>query len=218
MSDIEKEAKPVLTPMILGQSCRLEVAHQRTIAKWAFARAVIGEHLPGRQFAIPHAHRDWLRDHDEAPSQAHVVVAATDGNWWLPGNGRVGNVHFSNGMMVANADHTHVSPTLVKGAVVGYYATILIRHLALQVVGTVVIGGGFAHPAPLVPFLTEVSGATTAVDWPAASPMSRPEVEHLIGAWRGDAPYRTPWVSSERVDQLADGSNRKTRRATKRRK
>jgi hypothetical protein len=218
MSKIEKEARPILTPMILGQSSHLDVAQQRTIAAWALSRAVIGEHLPQPHVWIPDAHRYWLRDHLEPPPQVNVVAATTDGLWWQPGPDRVGNVHFSHGAMAPNVDQTHLSPILVKGAVIGYNATIIIRHLALQVSCNIIEGGRLSYSTELSRFLTEVWSDPMSVDWPARPAMARPQVEHLITAWRGVAPFKTPWTPTEAVDELANRPNRKARRAAERAK
>jgi hypothetical protein len=217
MSGIERAAQPILTPMILGQPRHLTIDEQRTIATWAFSRTVVGEQLSRSNVAIPEADRLWLRDHHEPPPHARVFAAGTDGRWWLPGSGRVGNVHFSATKMIANLDQTHISPALAKDALVGYSATILVRHLALQVVATVLEGGGLAHPAELAPFLVQIWPAQVPVDGPFVV-MTRPEVEHLIATWRGDAPYTTPWVPSEVVAELANRPNRSARRAARRAK
>ena len=218
MSDIEDAAKPILTPLVLGQPSHLDVNQQQVVATWAFSRAIIGEQLSPDLKGIPADHRQWLFEHHEPPPQVRVFAAATDGLWWLPGEGQGrGNVHFSGKKMLSNKDQTHISPSLVAGALVGYAATILVRHLALQVVANILDGGALAYPADLAPFLTEVWPTTTIpMTWPPATVMSRQEVEHLIDAWRGDAPPARLWVPDETVVELATRPNRKARRAAER--
>jgi len=226
MSRIEKNAQPVLTPLILGQGHQIGSDQQAMLARWAYSRAVVGEQLaewPDDQ-RIPEGHRLWLPNYNEPPLSVEVFAGTTDGQWWMPVEGQVGNVHFSQTKMIANEDQRdpvfagdrHLASRVAADPLVGYSATILIRHLALQVVGSLVEGASFNYPHPLKSYLTRIWPVGATIDWPSKPAMDRPVVEALIAVWRGDAPLVTPWAAPERVEALANMPNRKARRAAAR--
>jgi hypothetical protein len=54
MSNLEGEAKPILTPMLLGQPTELPVAAQATVATWSIKTALVAQYLHGRKhIAVP---------------------------------------------------------------------------------------------------------------------------------------------------------------------
>jgi hypothetical protein len=227
MSKFEGVAKPILTPMILGTTVTLDADAQRIASAWAFGRAVIGEHLTPAEVAVPADHRNWLRDtwaQDgaatvEAPSAASVFTAATDPNTWPPGHGLRGNVHFSDNKMMIDQDQTQVLPSLVKGARIGYAATILVSHLALQVVGKLLPEDmRLGHQAAFGPYLTRIWPNTGSQIWPSGQVMGLDAVEALITEWKGTAPRETPWAPPHLVYQANRGRPPKPRKPKKKRR
>jgi hypothetical protein len=213
MSGIEGEAKPLLIPMINGQKCRLDIDQQQIVASWAFSRTVIGEWLNPGSAAIPTDHRHWLREHLEPPPQVKVFIAATDARWPV-GETITGNTHFSDTKMTVDRDQTDISPVLSKGAVVGYSATILIRHLALQIVANIVDDATFTHDAAFDPYIAQIWRPTKVQQkWPPGPVLAPPVVEGLLEAFRGVRAPEGRFPSEATVKEVATRPNRKTRRA-----
>ncbi len=77
MSQLESEVKPVLTPLILGQTCQLSAADQELIATWAIKTAITMQHtVPGEEGFPPKAAHTWLRTKRTPPPRYRVFLGA----------------------------------------------------------------------------------------------------------------------------------------------
>jgi len=214
---LENPAIPVLTPLILGHERDLSIDDQKIIATWAFARAVIGEHLDPAGAAIPETQRHWLRDHLEPPENVRVFIAATDGHWQA-GAPALGNVHYSANKMAIDHDQTHVQEGMTAGRLLGYQASILMRHLALQVVGSIIDKAEFAHDAALNAYTAQIWPIEGPIHWPPGPVFTSPTLERFLGAYMGSAPpeKKRHLPTAAEFAAIATRPNRKARRAAER--
>jgi len=174
MSNLETDAQPILTPMINGRKTRLTKIAQRTVAAWAFKTAVIGEQITPSAARTPNEHRHWLRDHAEPPAAAFVFIAATDAKW-------IGDTHYGGIYMFADSS----AGILPAGTPIAYGATLVIRHLALQVVAGLIEDAAFAHQAPLNASVRRIWPSIAAFEWPPGPVLTPPALDALANHWRG---------------------------------
>lgn len=79
MARLEEESKPILLPLILGESgAILDEAEQRILARWGLKTAMVLEFSHPRGVATPASHRHDLRD-DDLPDHAQIWIAQYDG-------------------------------------------------------------------------------------------------------------------------------------------
>jgi len=83
MSDLENEAKPYLTPLILGEAVVLDRRAREIVAAWTFLRVVMAEYTHPRQIAVPEFHRRWLYKERRPPRQGvYIWLAGYSGEDW----------------------------------------------------------------------------------------------------------------------------------------
>jgi hypothetical protein len=76
MSKLEGEAKPVLSPLILGHASTLDMVQQILAATWAVKTAMVGETIQYSRNAFSQDDRDIMLQEQRPPLRAHVAVAA----------------------------------------------------------------------------------------------------------------------------------------------
>lgn len=69
MNDLEKAARPLLLPLILGKHTRLSPEKQETIAAWVALKAMISEYNPGDFVTTRQRHRDRLMRIKKPPAK-----------------------------------------------------------------------------------------------------------------------------------------------------
>jgi hypothetical protein len=180
MSRLEAAAKPVLVPMITGRKQSLDRPQQRTIAAWAFKMAVIGEQFVPKTASIPPNHRRWLLDNGEPPEAAKVFIAATDARW-------PADTHYHEQKLITLAGAS------LTPVVEGYVATVLIRHLAIQVCGSIFEHAEFTHTAPFDSAVARVWPSVRSVRWPPGPVLAPTAVGQFADHWRGIAPPNPPF-------------------------
>lgn len=80
MKAIEDEAKPAMTPLIVGEEIRLLPTHQRIVATWAVLKNMIANHR-----SIPREHLDIMwRDHAPPPEGWGVWIGHFERMNWKP--------------------------------------------------------------------------------------------------------------------------------------
>jgi hypothetical protein len=79
LSDLEKDAKPVLTPMIHGQPTTLEARDAELVALWAAKTALVFDALDPETYRVARPeHRRELHDTRKPPARTFVWLTATD--------------------------------------------------------------------------------------------------------------------------------------------
>jgi hypothetical protein len=76
MSDLEKAAKPILVPMILGQQTVLTMAEQLSVACWAIKTAMVGDAITQSAEGFTQEDRDLMRARQQPAMRTRVTLAA----------------------------------------------------------------------------------------------------------------------------------------------
>lgn len=79
MSDLETEARPLLTPLILGRPEGLNVPAQRVIAAWTVKTAMMFQFTLPPAKAVPAEQYRWFYEHRRPPPSSHIWVAGYSG-------------------------------------------------------------------------------------------------------------------------------------------
>jgi hypothetical protein len=82
LSVLENRAKPILTPMILGERCRLESEDLNILATWAAKTAMTAECKQPRPDGTTREERTLLMRKERPPPHWFVWVAAYNGTGW----------------------------------------------------------------------------------------------------------------------------------------
>lgn len=87
MSELETEAKPLLTPMIQGKPMGLSRREQRLAATWAAKTAMMLAFTHPERRALPDAHLHWLYAQGEPDPHVVIWIGAYAGDWsgWYSG-------------------------------------------------------------------------------------------------------------------------------------
>jgi hypothetical protein len=81
MSQLEEAAKPLLTPLILGEPVTTTADERRLLATWALLRVIMAEYTDPRQVAVPEAHRRWIFKERRPPRHGvYLWVAGYSGD------------------------------------------------------------------------------------------------------------------------------------------
>jgi hypothetical protein len=120
MSVLENQAKQVLTPMIGGESTRLDQADQLLVATWAVKTAMVLEFINGETVAATREDRHWLRERRSPPPGMMARAAKY-----------VGGIEPLHYLHIVGHDpaSTATDPEPV------YATTLLVGQLVLQVLG-----------------------------------------------------------------------------------
>lgn len=76
MSDLEREASSLLTPLILGHETTLDQPQQLLAAQWAVKTAMVGEAIMYRRAKFSQGDRNLVREQGQPPLRARVSIAA----------------------------------------------------------------------------------------------------------------------------------------------
>jgi hypothetical protein len=82
LSALEKREKPILTPMILGEKCRLSPEDQNILSVWAAKTAMTAEYKQRREDGTTQEERTFLMERERPPSNWFVWVATYEGSGW----------------------------------------------------------------------------------------------------------------------------------------
>jgi hypothetical protein len=83
MSRLQEEAKPILVPMLTGQTTVLPQIRQRIIARWVAMSVATGEYFNPDLAAVSQAERDFLRLKRRAPSTWRIWVGHYKREDWV---------------------------------------------------------------------------------------------------------------------------------------
>jgi hypothetical protein len=127
MSDLETKAEPILAPIIKGQSRRLGIAAQATVATWAVKTVMMAAYTHPETRVIPPSDYGWLRRHGSPPPRFQVWIGARAqgvGDW--PTLYR----HLALGLVPAEQ-----APFVIGLKPNAHRTTLAIGHLVLHVAG-----------------------------------------------------------------------------------
>ena len=80
MADLETDAQPFVTPLILGQPVSLDRAQQELVALWALKTGMTGQYVLERHVrAIPREHLRYVYDHRQPPPTCQVWILGYGG-------------------------------------------------------------------------------------------------------------------------------------------
>lgn len=80
MSQIEEEAKPILTPMIKGEVTILNREEQESLARWISLKVLICEHAGGTPISSPEVRQKFM--HDRSPLRGmNIWLSRCDAAW-----------------------------------------------------------------------------------------------------------------------------------------
>lgn len=82
MSDLEKLVKPLMLPMIKGESIILDPSHQTLIATWAVLKAMVAQYRDSKRDTPHHLQRKYLRARLKPPNQWGVWIAGLNHVFW----------------------------------------------------------------------------------------------------------------------------------------
>lgn len=176
MSELERSTRPLIEPMMSGRRQALDKPQQQALAVWAFKTAAVGEQMVPATAAIPREQLQHLRTLRTPPPNSRVIIGGTDGRWG-------GELHFDSRplQMTSTKRHGDVGP----GNHNGYLATIAIRHLVLQVVGTVFEHFEPLYPSPLDRSLHRIWPFERTINWPPG-PVLDPLALRSLSGWGAD--------------------------------
>jgi hypothetical protein len=113
MSLLEEESKPILLPLLLGESgAGLDNVEQRILARWGLKTAMVLEFSHPRGLAVPASHRHGLRD-GALPDHAQTWIAQY--------GGRLNTFYYH--------DHHRVPHPEKTGETIAYAVTFGIGHI-----------------------------------------------------------------------------------------
>jgi hypothetical protein len=174
MSDLEIAAKPLLIPMIFGRRQTLDRPQQRTLAAWAYKTATIGEQMEPETAVMPPEHRAWIRDQGEPHPAVRVFISATDARWGS-------DTQYSDsklGVLLPRPRDGYA-----PGEYKGYVATLVIRHLALQVTGSPFEKADFVHKAPLSGSVQRIWPFVRSFRWPSGPILAPDALQAFVTHW-----------------------------------
>lgn len=75
MSGLEEEVRPILTPLIKGESCTLTGAQLKTLAQWLTLKALVVEHANAETSMTPREDRTAFFEHGVIPPYFNLYAA-----------------------------------------------------------------------------------------------------------------------------------------------
>jgi hypothetical protein len=88
MSRLQNRAKPILIPLLTGESATLSILDQQIIAAWATMTVMVGEYIKAETAVITQSERDHLRLTNTPPPTWKIWIAnlaVTDLSAWVSG-------------------------------------------------------------------------------------------------------------------------------------
>jgi hypothetical protein len=99
MSELEEKAKPILTPMIIGQRVELNDEEQRIVSTWAVKTAIVLQHAFPARLSVPPGDAELLRQDQQPSRSTQVFLAVQDAT-------KYDTYYYANGLVL------HVSVSL----------------------------------------------------------------------------------------------------------
>lgn len=190
MSSLELLAKPILTPLICGESCSLTVAQQKTIARWVATKVIVAEHAQRELAATSAQQRREVMDDMVAPSTWQIWLAKHNSLQW-----RAGGYH-RQAVTLGTVDPETGRPTPPNGSLAKntQVVTFGLGELLIYVVQTSVPDlGRFQMTGQLYEALRQVSPSTDTIEWPGGVVLSDLHINHVTTAFDRYASQLT-WI------------------------
>jgi len=120
MSEIEGAAKPIIAPMIMGQTTTLDTPAQETLAAWLGLKAIVTRYVHRPIDPVPHEWLDYYYVHHRPPDTWYEWVTGYNGKWPLYYDG-----HDITATFADSSDLTESTGTphgVLASFVIGYFA------------------------------------------------------------------------------------------------
>jgi hypothetical protein len=175
MSGIEGTAKPTLIRLMNGQTTILEPSHQKGLAAWAAKTVTIIAQMNPGTISIQPAHLESLRDSQEAASSVRVFIAAADAT-------HPADTFYRDTSIRLNRPAGDLEEPFHPEA---YAATIAIRHVVFQVVGSAMETLQSKHSTPFNRFVRRIWPTSGAFTWPPGGrALNAQDLENFADHWK----------------------------------
>lgn len=175
MSELENEAKPILTPLLHGKPSTLTFREQQVIGIWYVKTAMMydlhsGEDGSRSRYFQDHEHRRLMSSLSFEPSY-FIYIGKYDGS----------------GLLITKEDHVSVA-FVWQGAplgepVWGYCLTFVIKHLVLQIL-CVKAPAPFGYYGPdFSDVCVQIGTRLEAINWPLAHNLSDESIDRFSYRW-----------------------------------
>jgi hypothetical protein len=171
MSRLETAAKPLLVPMINGRRTTLDKPQQRTIATWTLKTTMMLEQMDPEPVDIHPKHYPFLYEHGEPPATAWVWIGANDATRWH-------TFRYAWGLDLHVQEFPGADPN-------GYVATLAVRHLGLQVIGSDIPDAEWEHAEPFASSVQRIWPFAKSFMWPPGPVLTERGLMALAEHWRG---------------------------------
>lgn len=82
MSRLEEDAKPILTPLILGSSGILDAEMQLTLSRWIMLKVMVGEFNKRDEVVLSNEQRRTFMVDQMIPTQVRIGIARCESSFW----------------------------------------------------------------------------------------------------------------------------------------
>ena len=164
MSELEQETMPILEPLVRGDSARLDVGSQVTLARWAAKVAVLLDHYEAGSVVLAPGDMEQISRFGQAPTGFHIRLAFRDEKELGPFN------CFLTTHLAEPIGESRDSSAIQANS---FSATLGLGRVAIAVIG----GPGVSNPGrwveggdlPLMIWPPTISG----LEWPPMNPVLR---------------------------------------------
>jgi hypothetical protein len=172
MSDLEQEVRPLLEPMLHGETRILDGERQVLLARWAFKTTVMLEFTHPQERAIQPADTSWLYEQREPPQNAMIWIASY--------RGVARNSFYRHDVMQPLTPRPESGAPLPPDRVVrehdapleppvAYGVNFGVRHVAFQLFGTTRPNHKFGHVGLAAAVFEQLWPLRPAFTWPPAA-------------------------------------------------
>jgi hypothetical protein len=166
MSELEQETRPLLEPMLHGETRILDADRQTLLARWAFKTMTMLEFVYPQERAIQQTDTSWLYEHREPPASAIIWVASyrgTDHNSFYRHDVMQPRRQTSPGAQILREHDALLPPPVAYGVNFG------VQHVAFQVFGTTEPDHRFGHAGFASAAFEQIWPPRFAFTWPPAA-------------------------------------------------
>jgi hypothetical protein len=167
MSALEVEVRPLLEPMLHGQTRILDRDRQALLALWAFKTATMLEFVYPQERAIQQSETAWVYEHGEPPPKAMIWLSSyrgTEANSFYRHD--VMRPHGRSRTTEDEVEREHDAPLQPP---VAYGCNFGVRYVAFQVFGTTEENHRFGHRGLAAAAFEPIWPTRTAFTWPPAT-------------------------------------------------
>jgi len=163
MSELESEARPILEPMLHGETRILDRERQELLALWTVKTATMLEFLYPQERAIQLTDAAWIFERREPPPRSMVWIASYRGAAY--------NSFYRHdviqlpewGAPIDQVEREHDAPVPPP---VAYGVNFGVRHVAFQIFGTTEERHTFGHRRWVAEAFDRIWPVQDAITWP----------------------------------------------------